>query len=74
LLPELPVEPLDEEFFIVIFSPGLSDLDRSLDDDVNPVFEVGGETLDPTLLPVDPELGAGVISTTGNVKKGFIIC
>ena len=64
LLPELPVVPPDEEFLIVILRPGLSDLDRSLEEEVNPVFEVGGDTVVPTLPGVDPELVAGVISRT----------
>ena len=68
LLPELPVVPPDEEFLIVIFRPELSDFDRSLDEEVNPVFEEGGDTLLPTLPGVDPELVAGVISRTGDVR------
>jgi hypothetical protein len=68
LLPELPAAPPDEEFLIVIFRPGLSDLDRSLDEEVSPVLEVGGETLIPRLPGVDPELGVGVISRTVNIN------
>ena len=67
--------PPEDEFLIVIFRPGLSDFDRSLDEDeeVSPVFEVGGEMVAPTLPGADPELEAGVISRTEDVLFLFVV-
>jgi len=60
----LLLEPVPlEEFLIVSFRPGLSDFDRSLEEDPNPLLEDGGETFAPLpgfeLDPLD-----GVISST----------
>ena len=52
-----------EEFLIVSFRPGLSDLDRSLEEDPNPLFVEGGETLAP-LPGFELEPLEGVISKT----------